>query len=348
MEKLYKRLVNEDKMKKKTIAIIAGGDSSEHDVSMHSAEGIASWLDRDKFIVYTIEIRGLDWTAHLQNGGVAEVNRHDFSFVEDGKTVRPDFAYITIHGTPGENGILQGYFDLLHVPYSSCNLLVAALTFDKFTLNHYLSGFGVKISDSILLRKGQTITADEVEAKVGLPCFIKPNGSGSSFGVTHCTKKEDVDNAISFARKESDDVMIEAELKGTEIANGVYRKKDGEAYVLPITEVVSDNEFFDYDAKYNGQVKEITPARLADDTTKRVKALTKAIYTILGASGIMRVDYIITKSADGNDVINLLEINATPGMTQTSFIPQQAHADGLEMKDILTEIIEDKIGEDHD
>jgi len=327
---------------KPIIAIIAGGDSSEHDVSLRSAEGISSWLDRNKFIVYTIEVKGLVWTAYLQDGSTAEVSRHDFSFIENGKKVKPDFAYITIHGTPGENGILQGYFDLLHIPYSSCSLLVAALTFDKFTLNQYLKGFGVKIAESILLRKSQTITDEEVSEKIGLPCFIKPNGSGSSFGVTRCTKKEDIQKAIDFARKESDDVMIEAELKGTEIANGVYKKKNGEVYVLPITEVVSENEFFDFDAKYNGQVTEITPARLSDDTTQRVKALTKAIYTILGGSGIMRVDYIITQN-EGQDVINLLEINATPGMTQTSFIPQQAHADGLEMTDILTEIVEEKL-----
>ena len=331
---------------KKIIAIIAGGDSSEFEVSLRSAAGISSWLDREKFIVYTIEVKGLDWAAHLQDGSKAEVNRHDFSFMENGQKVKPDFAYITIHGTPGENGILQGYFDLMHIPYSSCSLLVAALTFDKFTLNQYLKGYGVKIAESILLRKSQTITDEEVVDKIGLPCFIKPNGSGSSFGVTRCVKKEDVQKAIEFARQESDDVMIEAELKGTEIANGVYKQKNGEAYVLPITEVVSENEFFDYDAKYNGQVTEITPARLSADTTQRVKALTKAIYTILGGSGIMRVDYIITKN-DGQDVINLLEINATPGMTQTSFIPQQAHADGLEMKDILTEIIEEKLDTDN-
>ncbi len=334
-------------MTKKIIAIIAGGDSSEHDVSMHSAEGIASWLDRDKFIVYTIEVRGLDWIVQLPDGNTAEVNRHDFSFMENGKKVKPDFAYITIHGTPGENGILQGYFELIHVPYSSCNVLAAAMTFDKFTLNHFLAVYGVKIAESMLVH-GETISGDDVEKCVGFPCFVKPNASGSSFGVTHCTKKEEIAEAMEKARKECEDVMIEAELKGIEIANGVYRKSNGDVYVLPITEVVSENEFFDYDAKYNGQVKEITPARLSDDTTQRVKKLTKAIYDLIRANGIMRVDYIITKSEDGKDVINLLEINATPGMTKTSFIPQQAHADGLDMKDILTEVIEGKIGNNYD
>ena len=297
----------------KTIAIIAGGDSSEHDVSLKSAAGIDSWLDRTRYIVYTIEVKGLTWTAHLHDGTTTEVNRHDFTFVENGKTVKPDFAYITIHGTPGENGIMQGYFDLLHIPYSTCSLLVAALTFDKFTLNQYLKGFGVKIAESLLLRKGQSISNEEVVERIGLPCFIKPNASGSSFGVTHCKTTEDIQKAIGFAQSEGGDVMIEAELKGTEIANGVYRKRNGEVYVLPITEVVSQNDYFDFDAKYNGQVTEITPARLPDETTERV------------------------------DVINLLEINATPGMTATSFIPQQARADHQEMADILTEVIEGRI-----
>lgn len=343
-------------MNKKIIAIIAGGDSSEHDVSMRSAAGISSWLNRDKYIVYIIETRGLEWNAILEDGSLSPINRHDFSFIDNNKKIIPDFAYITIHGTPGENGILQGYFELLHIPYSSCNVLVAALTFDKFANNHYLRRFGVKVADSILLRKGQEISDEDVITRVGLPCFIKPNEAGSSFGVTRVTKKEDIQDAIKFARKEFGDVMIEAELKGIEIANGVFRKANGEIHVLPITEVVSKNEFFDYDAKYNGQVEEITPARLSPETTNRVKSLTKSIYTILGGSGIMRVDYIITKSVHEHgvlvenqtstvDVINLLEINATPGMTATSFIPQQAKVDGLEMSYILDEVIESKMKE---
>lgn len=341
-------------MNKKIIAIVAGGDSSEHEVSMKSAAGISSWLDRDKYEVYIIETRGLEWNAVLEDGTLSPVNRHDFSFMKGDEKINPDFAYITIHGTPGENGILQGYFELLGIPYSTCSVLTAALTFDKFANNHYLRRFGVKVADSILLRAGQNITDDDVIKRVGLPCFVKPNGSGSSFGVSRVAKKEDIQKAIEFARTEGGEVMIEAELKGTEIANGVFRKANGEIHVLPITEVVSKNEFFDYDAKYNGQVEEITPARLSPETTSRVKSLTKSIYTILGGNGIMRVDYIITKSVHEHgilvenetptvDVINLLEINATPGMTPTSFIPQQAKADGLEMSYILDEVIASKL-----
>lgn len=329
---------------KKTIAIIAGGDSSEHDVSLRSAAGINSWIDKEQYNVYTIEVTGTDWQAHLPSGKKSAVHLHNFSFKDDwGKDIRPDYAYITIHGTPGENGILQGYFDLLHIPYSTSSLLVEAMTFDKFTLNQYLKNFGVRVAESVLLRKNMEVKPEEIIAKVGLPCFIKPNAGGSSFGVTKCKSIEDVVPAVEKARNESDDVLIESILVGTEISNGVYKTKNGGGRVLPITEVVPKTEFFDYEAKYNGAVEEITPARLSDDTTKRVQTLTSAIYDILGASGIIRIDYIISKNENGDDVINLLEINTTPGMTQTSFIPQQVRAAGLDMKDVLNEVIADKL-----
>lgn len=329
---------------KKIIAIIAGGDSSEHDVSMRSAAGISSWMDREKFDIYTIEVVGTDWQAHLHSGKLSPVALHNFTFLDEyNKRIKPDYAYITIHGTPGENGILQGYFDLLRIPYSTSSLLVEAMTFDKFTLNQYLKGFGVKVAEEVLVRKGQEVSAESIVEKVGLPCFIKPNAGGSSFGVTKCKTIEDIVPAIEKARNESDDVLIESIMVGTEISNGVYKTKNGGGQVLPITEVVPKTEFFDYEAKYNGAVEEITPARLSEDTTRRVQALTSAIYDILGASGIIRIDYIISKNESGEDVINMLEINTTPGMTQTSFIPQQVRAAGLEMKDVLSEVIEDKL-----
>ena len=332
---------------KKVIAIIAGGDSSEHDVSMRSAAGIDSWIDKEKYDVYIIEVEGTKWTAHLHNGKLSPVALHNFTFLDEyNKRVTPDYAYITIHGTPGENGILQGYFDLLKIPYSTSSLLVEAMTFDKFTLNQYLKGFGVKVAEDILVRKNMEVKAEDVVAKVGLPCFIKPNAGGSSFGVTKCKAVGDILPAIEKARHESDEVLIESEMKGTEISNGVYRAMDGNVQVLPITEVVPKTEFFDYDAKYNGQVEEITPARLSDDTTKRVQSLTKAIYEILGANGIIRIDYIISKNAEGEDVINMLEINTTPGMTATSFIPQQVRAAGLQMKDVLNAVIAEKLADD--
>lgn len=333
---------------KKTIAIVAGGDSSEHDVSLRSAEGIHSFLDKERYEVYIIEIKGMTWEAHLKDGSRSNVDRNDFSFMEGGKRIRPDFAYITIHGTPGENGILQGYFDLIHLPYSTSDVLVEAMTFNKFTLNQYLKGFGVSVSESLIVRKGfeHLVTDEEIIEKIGLPCFVKPNAGGSSFGVTKVKSADQIHEAILKAMRESDEVMVEAFMEGTEISQGCYKTQEKEV-VLPATEVVSDNEFFDYNAKYNGQVREITPARLKEETAERVSLITSMIYDILGCSGIIRVDYIITHTTDENgkerERINMLEVNTTPGMTATSFIPQQVRAAGMDMKDVLTDIIENKL-----
>jgi D-alanine-D-alanine ligase len=266
------------------------------------------------------------------------IDKNDFSYTREGQKISFDFAYITIHGTPGENGILQGYFELIGLPYSCCGVLAAAVTFNKFTCNQYLKGFGVKVSESIVLRKGQSITAEEVAQKIGFPCFVKPNVGGSSFGVTKVKSIEQVQPAISLAFAEGDEVMIEAFMAGTEITCGIYKTKN-KAQVLPVTEVVSENEFFDFDAKYKGQVQEITPARISAELTERVQKLTSAIYDILGCKGIVRIDYIISEG----DVINLLEVNTTPGMTTTSFIPQQIAAAGLDIKELMTEIIENEL-----
>ncbi len=322
---------------KRTIAIVAGGDSSELPVSLRSAQGLYSFMDKERYNLYIVEIEGHRWEAVMADGSREPIDRNDFSFTHNGQKTAFDFAYITIHGTPGENGILQGYFDLIGLPYSSCNVLVSAMTFSKFTLNQYLKGFGIRVSESLILRKGFEITNEEVKEKIGLPCFVKPNAGGSSFGVTKVKSEDQIQPAIEKAFHESDEVMIEAFMKGTEITCGCYKTKQKEV-VFPITEVVTGNEFFDYDAKYNGQVQEITPARLSDDTTERVKLITSAIYDILGCSGIIRVDYIITEG----EKVNLLEINTTPGMTATSFIPQQVRAAGLDIKDVLTDIIENK------
>ena len=322
---------------KRTIAIVAGGDSSEFPVSLRSALGLYSFMDKEKYTVYIVEMKGLCWEAVLPDGNKTAVDRNDFSFLLNGEKITFDFAYIIIHGTPGENGLLQGYFDLLHIPYSTCDVLASALTFNKFALNHYLQGFGIRISDSLLVRKGSDISDQDVIEKIGLPCFIKPNEGGASFGVTKVKTAEQIRPAIEKAMHESDEVMVEAFMAGTEITCGCYKTRTKEV-VFPITEVVSKNEFFDYAAKYDGESQEITPARLDDDTTRRVKTLTSAIYDILGCEGIIRVDYIITEGGK----INLLEVNTTPGMTATSFIPQQVRAAGLDMKDVLTDIIENK------
>ena len=322
---------------KRTIAIVAGGDTSEYEVSLRSAQGIYSFIDKEKYTLYIVGMHGLDWHVRIDDGRTLPVDRNDFSFQLDGQKVKFDFAYITIHGTPGEDGRLQGYFDMLRIPYSCCGVLAAALTYDKFACNQYLHAYGVRIAESLLLRQGQTITDDEVVEKIGLPCFIKPSLGGSSFGVTKVKTREQIQPAIAKAFDEAQEVVVEAFMDGTELTCGCYKTRD-KSVVFPISEVVSHNEYFDYKAKYNGESDEITPARISDELTDRVKKLTSAIYDILGAQGIIRVDYIVTEG----DKINLLEVNTTPGMTATSFIPQQVRAAGLDIKDVMTDIIENK------
>lgn len=329
----------------KTIAIICGGDTSEHDVSMRSAAGIASFIDSEHYNVYKVEIHAGKWEAILTSTDDKEqrypIDKNDFSYTDaNGNKVRPDFCYITIHGAPGENGVLQGYLDMIGMPYSTSGVLVEALTYDKFVLNNYMRSLGVLVADSMILLVDHSndVKDEDIIERIGLPCFVKPARGGSSFGTTKVKTAEELRPAINLAIKEGEDVMVEAFMSGTEITCGCYKTKQ-KSVVFPITEVVPANEFFDYDAKYNGQVQEITPARLSERLTERVQQLTSAIYDILQCRGIIRIDYIITEG----DKINLLEINTTPGMTATSFIPQQVRAAGLDIKDVMTDIIEDSI-----
>ena len=326
---------------KRNVAIVCGGDSSEHDVSLRSAQGLYSFFDKEKYNIYIVDIKGQDWHVDLQNGETAQIDKNDFSFLLNGKVVVFDYAYITIHGHPGENGLMQGYFEMLGIPYSTSGVLVEAMTFDKYVLNNYLRGFGVNVADSILLRRNEIYDEDAIEKRIGMPCFVKPSANGSSFGVSKVKNADQLAPALRVAFMESDEVMIEGFLEGTEISQGVYKTKD-KSVVLPATEVVTKNEFFDYDAKYNGQVQEITPARLSPETAEKVAQETSRIYDILHANGIIRIDYIISKDKDGNDKINMLEINTTPGMTVTSFIPQQVRAAGRDIKDVLSDIVENQ------
>lgn len=322
---------------KRNIAIVAGGDTSEHDVSLRSAQGLYSFMDKDKYNLYVVEMEGRNWKVLLSDDRQVPVDLNTFGFCDGGKEICFDFAYITIHGTPGEDGRLQGYFDMMRIPYSCCGVLPAAITYNKFACNQYLKSFGISVADSILLRKGQTIDDKDVINKIGLPCFIKPSLGGSSFGVTKVKTPEQIQPAIVNAFEEAQEVVIEAFMNGTELTCGCYKTKKS-SVVFPLTEVVAHDEFFTYDAKYNGKVDEITPARISDDIAQRVQTLTSAIYDILECEGIIRIDYIITEGHK----INLLEVNTTPGMTATSFIPQQIRAAKLDIKDVLSEIIENK------
>ncbi|MDR1623370.1 MAG: D-alanine--D-alanine ligase [Tannerellaceae bacterium] len=323
---------------KKIIAIIAGGDSSEAVVSLKSAEGIYSFIDKDRYALYLVIIKRDEWYAILPGGERAAINKNDFSFTEGQAAKRFDFAYITIHGTPGENGLLQGYFELTGIPYSTCDVLASALTFNKYTCNNYLRNFGVRVADSIRLRKGEPAGDEEIISRLGLPVFVKPNDGGSSFGVTKVKEATQLRPAIEKALSEGKEAIIERFIAGTEVTCGCYKVK-GKEVVFPLTEVVTKNDFFDFDAKYNGASDEITPARLPAAVAEEIQQTTLQLYDILGAKGLIRVDYIIPP---GGEPV-LLEVNTTPGMTSASFIPQQVRAAGLDIKDVMTDIIENEL-----
>jgi len=319
----------------KNIAIVAGGDSSECEVSLKSAKGLYGFIDQNRYHRYIVLIRDGLWTVELPDGTRPEIDKNDFSFNVAGEKMAFDFAYITIHGRPGEDGRLQGYFDLIGIPYSSCGVLTGALTFNKYINNQFLKTQGVRIADAIRVKK------NEEKGKLNVldyPVFVKPNEGGSSFGVTKVKEASQLLPAIEKALVESDEVIIEQFIKGIEVTCGCYATKTKQV-VFPVTEVVSENEFFDYNAKYNGEVQEITPARLSDELTTVIQQETLRIYELIGAKGIIRIDYIIP--ADNHPV--LLEINTNPGMTETSFIPQQIKAAGIDIKDVMSDIIENAL-----
>ena len=332
---------------KKNVAIIAGGYSSEFEVSLRSAENLYSYIDKEKYNVYNVIITKDKWLVEAQNDTSASnpppsgelegayIDKNDFSLQLGNTKVRFDFAYITIHGTPGEDGLLQGYFDMLGIPYSTCGVLTSALTFNKYTCNQFLNGKGVTVSDSILLRKGQPVYPEKITEEFGLPVFVKPNDGGSSFGITKVKETAHIQPAVAKAFQEGSEVIIERFVSGIELTCGCY-KTGNRIIVFPVTEVVPDNEFFDYGAKYNGEVQEITPARISVELTAKIQRETEKIYDLIGAKGIIRIDFIVAP----DEIPVMLEVNTTPGMTATSFIPQQVQAAGLNMKDIMTNIIE--------
>lgn len=320
----------------KNIAIVAGGDSSEYEVSLNSAKGLMGFIP-DDYHKEVLLIRGKEWNV-LRGEEKLPVDRNDFSFVdpEKGKVVF-DYAYITIHGTPGENGIFEGYLRLMGIPFSTCDVLPSAMTFNKFACNNFLRSFGLNVAKSIVVRSGERVETAKVVEELGLPVFVKPSVGGSSYGVTKVKKAEDLQEAIKKAFAEGEEVLIEAFMEGIELTNGMYRTKTKEC-VFPVTEIATKNEFFDYEAKYLGKVDEITPARISDELAQRIQKTTRKIYGLLGAHGIIRVDYIVGKG----DVINFLEVNTTPGMTTASIIPNALEKVGIDIREVMRDIIEDR------
>ena len=322
-------------MSKKNVAVVCGGDSSEAEVSLRSAANVFEWVDKNLYTPYMVVMSRGDWSLQQDGKRIAAVDKNDFSAMVNGSKVKFDVALIVIHGAPGENGVLQSYFDIVRVPYTTCNAFVSALTFNKFACKSFLSDQKIGMAKSALIRKGDKVNVDELVKFLGLPMFVKPNNGGSSFGVSKVKSAQDLQRALNEAFKEDSEVIVEEFISGTELTCGAMILS-GKARVLPVTEVVSRNEFFDYGAKYSGQSDEITPARISAELTAQVQAATLDIYRRLGCNGIVRADYILSSSA-----LYFLEINTVPGMTAASFIPQQAAAAGLDMVRVLSEVIED-------
>ena len=321
----------------KNIAIIAGGNSSEYEVSMKSGKNIYDEVDENRYNKYLVILKGRDW--HVEIGEKKyPVDRNDFSFTRDGEKILFDFAYITIHGVPGENGLLQGYLDMMGVPYGCCNVLASALTFDKHTCNTYLKSYWVNVADSVMLIRGMTYDVNEIINEVGLPCFVKPNAEGSSFGVTKVKEAAQLEDALKKAFALCREVLIETFIDGTELTCGVVKAGDMDI-AMPIAEVIPKNEFFDFEAKYDPtKSDEIIPARISPELTNRIKTLSSMIYDILRCEGIIRVDYIVR-----DDEIFMLEVNTTPGMTSNSFVPKMVRAMGGTLREVLTKIIDNKL-----
>lgn len=326
-------------MTKKTIALIYGGDSSEYEVSIKSGKHIAGHLDRERYLVYEVLMRGADWKVLYSEDKSYLIDKADFSFVIPdesgigGRRVKFDKALIMIHGTPGENGLLQAYFEMIGMKFTTCSATVSAISFDKYACKCYLRDTGVKLAKEQFIRRGDSYNAYDIVAKLGLPLFVKPNNGGSSFGVTKVKRLEDLNDAIESAFKEDESVLVEEYIQGREMTNGVY-EYEGELVKLPVTEIISNNEFFDYEAKYLGASREICPAEISGELSDRVVEASHKIYRYLGCKGVVRVDYIVR-----GDEIFFLEINTVPGMTEMSLVPQQVRAAGMTIREFLNQLL---------
>ena len=313
----------------KKVAVIEGGYSKEKAISIKSAQTVFDNLDRTRFSPTRVLIDENEWTAYDDEGRYA-INKNDFSFIKNDIKVQFEYAFILIHGTPGEDGKLQGYLDMVGVPYNTSSSAITALTFQKFHCNQFLKNFDINVPEAILIKPNDEINKKEILKKVGLPCFVKPTDGGSSYGVTKVKKDIELLLAIKEAFNHGTEIVIEENIEGREVTCGVFRESEG-IKALPITEIISENEYFDYDAKYYGKSNEITPAELEEETTLAIQSLSKEIYGILGMKGLARIDYLISKE----NTPYLIEINSIPGMSKESIIPKMLKSANLDIKKIL-------------
>lgn len=322
---------------KKNIAIIMGGYSSEYEISLKSGQVVFETLDSSKYNGYKVHIFKDKWVYVDLNDVEYPIDKNDFSVTIHNQKITFDCVFNAIHGSPGEDGYMQAYFETLGIPHTSCGMYQASLTFNKRDCLSVLKPYGIKTAVSYFVNLGDIIDNEAIVNKVGLPCFVKANKAGSSFGVTKVYKKEDLGNALEVAFKEDDEVIIESFLDGTEVSVGVITYK-GEVKVLPITEIISDNDFFDYKAKYLGESQEITPARLSKAQEEKVNTVAKKVYEVLKLKGFSRSEYIFK---DGEP--HLLEVNTIPGLTKASILPQQAAAAGISLQELFGNAIEESL-----
>ncbi|WP_435415774.1 D-alanine--D-alanine ligase [Polaribacter aestuariivivens] len=319
---------------KKNIAIVMGGYSSESHISIKSGNVVYKHLNKNKYNAFRVLILKDKWVALNENDQEFAIDKNDFSFILNDKKITFDCVFNAIHGAPGENGQLIAYLKLINLKHTSAPFYQMALTFNKRDTLSAVKAYGIKTATSIYLNQGDEIQLDEIINKVGLPCFIKPNNAGSSYGISKAHKKEDILPAIKLAYKEDSEILIESFLNGTEVSVGVIQYQE-ETKVLPITEIVSENDFFDYEAKYEGKSQEITPARISKTQQEKVEKVAKKVYQILGMSGFSRAEYIFV-----NDEPYFLEINTVPGLTEKSILPQQAQAAGISLEKLFENAIE--------
>ena len=323
---------------KKKIALVTGGFSGEAVISYRSAATIYNHLDKNKFDVYKIDINPQGWFYEDSSGKKTEVNKNDFTISCDGKKISFDAVFIGMHGTPGEDGKLQGYFDLLGLPYTSCNSSTSALTFNKRYTTAVAGMSGINVARSVLFIKDQFTSADEVVKNLNFPVFVKPNNGGSSIGMSKVNKpSEELGAAIEKAFKEDDQVIVEEMIEGREFTVGVFRTK-GEVVVLPITEVVAHKEFFDFEAKYGGKSSETTPAQLPEEWKTKLEEAAKKIYEVFNCRGVVRIDFIYNEQQNKP---YMLEINSIPGQSDASVVPQQVRANGWDLKEFYTKLVEE-------
>lgn len=331
-------------MNRLKIALLAGGNSSERGIALQSARQIYEALDKDKYDIKVVDVHGRDWEYESPDGKRYPLDKNDFSLTVNGERTEFDYALIIIHGTPGEDGKLQGYLDIMGIPYSSCSATSSVITFDKISTKRAVASRGIRVAKDMLLYKGDSADADEIVSRLGLPLFVKPNASGSSFGVTKVRSKEDIAKAVADAFAESDEVLIEEFIEGREMACGVMIA-GGKEYLFPVTEVISKNDFFDYEAKYTaGMSDEITPADITPELKAELNKMTLEAYKVCRCRGVVRIDFIV--ASDGRPC--LIEVNAIPGMSSGSIVPKQARAMGMSLGQLFDTVIADTCGKSDD